>query len=208
MRTLLVILILLIPMNVWGALVKGTNCGFVTVAPSVDPSATAAAVDALAVGLKDAAPATGTVTEIGFWVDSQGDEGQNWEVAIYDHDAGNDRPNIIIGSDKTNTLSAGAGWKSVTGLSIAITSGTTYWIAIQVDNSTTATNYNYGVVDANRYYYLTSQTTLPDPFGAGGTAVTRLNSIYAVYTISGATPTMPNQSIIISKYIDKLKEGL
>ena len=50
------------------ALTLGTNCGFVTVAPTANPNGNQTqTVDNLAWAHAHTAPATGTVTEVGWW---------------------------------------------------------------------------------------------------------------------------------------------
>lgn len=174
------------------ALALGTNCGFVSAAPVDDPAEVAADVDNYATALRDDTPATAVkITEIGFWCDSQNDEGQNWEVGIY-ADSGSDSPGTLLaGEDRTNVLSAGAGWKSVVGLNITVVPETTYWIGIQVDNSTVDTKYNYSAASGvGKYFYISGATTLPAPWSGGG-STTRINSYYAVWeaAVGGAAPT-------------------
>ena len=84
------------------ALALGTNCGFVTVAPSADPATgISPTIDFQSHGLQHTLPADAvTITEIGFWVDSQGDSGGNWDVGIYDDD-GSDYPSDAIGRDQS-----------------------------------------------------------------------------------------------------------
>lgn len=183
------------------ALALGTNCGFVETAPVDDPAENNATCDNYLTALRDNTPATAVkVTEIGFWCDSQGDEGQNWEVGIYDDDS--DTPkNLLAGADQTNVLSAGAGWKSVVGLNITVTPETTYWIGIQWDNSTVACNYNYSsATGVGKYIYITPATTLLDPW-VGGSSTTRINSMYAVWEAAAVEGEAQIISIIMSKLL-------
>ncbi len=71
------------------ALVLGTNCGFVTVAPTSDPTGTINDVqNTFAYASKFTSPATAIkVTEIGWYCDNATQEA-NFEVGIYDHDSG------------------------------------------------------------------------------------------------------------------------
>lgn len=186
--------ILLLPVMAQGALVKGTNCGFVTVSPVDDPLGSISAFDYKAKAVKDVAPVTGTVTEIGWWLSGESEEA-NFEVAIYSHDAGNDRPNAIIGSDLTNAKGTGGGvWKKVTGLSIPITNATTYWIGLQLDDTETITYGDYASgMTGERISTTNDVSTLPDPWSSGGLANFYL-AVYAVYE-EGAPPV--DQVIII-----------
>ena len=58
------------------ALVKGTNCGFVTVAPTTDPTGGGATtIDQTSQALKDTSPVGATViTEIGWWCNNATEE--------------------------------------------------------------------------------------------------------------------------------------
>ncbi|KKK72695.1 hypothetical protein LCGC14_2901290, partial [marine sediment metagenome] len=95
------------------ALTPGTNCGFVTTAPSTDPGgASAQQGDDRTWGIKHTTPASiNTVTEIGWW--SSASEEANFEVAIYTDDGGGvgSHPENIVGISRTNAKGTGAGWK-------------------------------------------------------------------------------------------------
>ncbi len=137
------------------ALTLGTNSGFVTTAPSADPVATNARIDNRVAAFRHTSPSDAIkVVEMGWYCDNQNDEGQNFEVGLYTHDSGNDKPDdLVVGSDKTNTLSSGAGWKAVTGLDITISGSTVYWLAIQVDDSSVDTDYNYTLSGGNKFAF-------------------------------------------------------
>lgn len=169
------------------SLVEGTNCGFCATAPVSNPAGISIVCDNHSLVPKFTTPAGAiAVTEIGWWCNSQGDEGQNFEVGIYDWDNVNSRPGALLaGASQTNVLSAGAGWKVVTGLNITITAGTIFCIGVQIDNSATNTTYDYAV-GGGTYYYRPGDTTLPDPYGASA-SFGGLNSIYAVYIV----PSIP-----------------
>ena len=178
------------------ALVLGTNCGFVVAAPVTDPNEAAPAIDGFAVALEDTTHVTATtVTEIGWWCDSQGDEGQNFEVGIYDDDA--DSPDNLIGSDITNVLSAGAGWKSVVGLNISVSPETKYWLGLQVDASSAATDYNFSGEGEGQYYF-GAASALPDPW-VSATSTTRINSLYAVWTAGANLAPSVNDSLALTE---------
>lgn len=174
------------------ALTIGTNCGFVTSAPSADPTASNSGIDNDSWAFKETVPADAvTVTEIGFWIDSQNDEGLNWEVGIYDDDGGGGTSvpvNLLAGADQTNALPSGnAQWVSVTGLSIDVSGyqSNPLWIAVQVDNTITAVNSNFEGSGSRNV--INGPTTLPDPWTGGSYFASRL-AIYAVYeTAAGAT---------------------
>jgi len=166
-------------------LVLGTNCGFVTTAPVDDPAGTSNVVmDTTSRALKVIAPIGSIkITEIGWWCDTASQE-SNFEVGLYDHNSTDNEPENRLQVSNTNAKGTNAGWKRVTGLNWAITAETIYWIAVQLDNTITASYINV-LTDASQLEsVLSSQTALPHPWGSG-TETGRLISIYAVYE---ATP--------------------
>jgi len=163
------------------ALVKGTNCGFVTEAPEGDPGETAARLDGEALAGRHTAPVgAAQVTEIG-WYCCNATEEANFEVGIYDHNVGDDNPEVIVGWDKTNAKGTDAGWKRCTGLNISITPETVYWIAVQLDETATQTDSDLAGDAGEKRDRKWSQTELTDPWGVTGQTTTHLVAIYAVY---------------------------
>ena len=160
------------------ALVIGTNCGFVTTAPTADPTDGNVSIDNLAIVLKDTSPSgNNIVTEIGWWCENATEE-SNFEVGIYDHNVGDDEAEAVVGSiSRTNAKGTDAGWKVVTGLSIALTASTIHWLAVQLDNTSTTTNTNTG--GSGRRGFITGATTLPSPWGTTTTFVSNLVAVYA-----------------------------
>ena len=131
------------------ALTLGTNCGFVTTAPTANPSGTAFAIGGGGGGainaMKDVADSAGTITQLGIWIDAAADA-ENIQLALYSHDSSNDKPDSIINNISVGTASAAA-WNTVT-VSIPVTAGTTYWLA--VFTSSTDTDSDRGTVTASR----------------------------------------------------------
>lgn len=168
-------------------LVVGTNCGLVTTAPTEDPAeATNFVMDnnrraiKVTVGIDPI-----TITEIGWWCDTATEEA-NFEVGIYSHNAGTNAPNELLEVSKTNAKGITAGWKKKSGLSWNLLANTIYWLANQLDNTTTITRINYKVIYGQRYSYNTSATTLPDTWTATSTTTNYIMAIYGVYI---KTPT-------------------
>ena len=125
------------------ALVLGTNCGFVTVAPTTDPSDGAKIMDAVTWGIRDTTPAILTkITEVGWYCDNATATNANFEVGLYSHDAVNNCPGALLFSDIVNEKGTTAGWKTVT-VDWDIVPETIYWIAVQLDNTSSQTNTNY-----------------------------------------------------------------
>lgn len=168
------------------ALVKGTNCGFVTAAPTGDPAESASTVDNAAQALKDTAPVGAEkVTEIG-WYCGNATQEANFEVGIYEHNAGDDNPEALVAKEATNAKGTGIGWKKATSLNIAITAGQVYWLAVQLDNTATATMLDSKVDGGQKIDVKGSQVTLTDPWGVSGATYGQLISVYAVYESQAA----------------------
>ena len=172
------------------ALTEGTNCGFCAAAPSGgNPEiGYTGTLDNYGYASKFTSPATAeTVTEIG-WYCVNATQEANFEVAIYDHASGTDLPDSIVGSKSdTNAKGTGAGWKAVTGLNITIDPSTIYWIAVQLDNTATATSYTRRSNGSYRVS-LKSESTLPDPWERVA-EIDYLQSFYAVW--EAGTPPEP-----------------
>jgi len=160
------------------ALILGTNCGFVTEAPVGDPGGTGTTRDGYAGAMKVVTGAGVTkVTEIGWWSDNYSEE-TNFEVGLYSHDVGNDKPNARLYVDDTNAKGTAAGWKVVT-VDWDVVAETTYWLAYQIDNTSTATKIDYKTTGGLRDSFLAA-ATLPATWGASNENADYLNAIYAV----------------------------
>ena len=173
------------------ALVKGVNCGFLLAggSPSADPGgAEESEISALIRLTKDTAPAGATkVTEIGWWCSGISEEA-NFEVGLYD-DVAAEPENLLAGASQTNAKGTTAGWKKVTGLNIAITAGTTYWAAAQVDNTATTTNMDRDATTGTENGAAKAATTLVNPI----VSPTVFESVYAIYAVTDATPPAGGQ---------------
>lgn len=163
------------------AVVKGTNAGFVSSAPSTDPGGSDEVVDARSIAVKDTSPATATrITEIGWWCDNATEEA-NFEVGVY-NDSGAGVPEYLkSGVSRTNAKGTGAGWKVVSGLDIQISPSTIYWISVQLDNTATATNNNRSGAGGEDTSEKTSATTLPSDWGTESNGYSNIYAIYAVW---------------------------
>jgi hypothetical protein len=162
-------------------LAEGTNCGFVLAAPTGDPAATAVIADSYSQACKFVAPANAVkVTEIG-WYCGNATEAANFEVAIYAHNVGDDNPEAIVGVSRTNAKGTSSGWKKAAGLDIAITGGTTYWIAQQLDNTATSTQGDVEADASSKRDRRSGQATLADPWGVTGDTFGQKLAVYALY---------------------------
>jgi hypothetical protein len=171
------------------AVVKGTNCGFVTSAPSAAPGGATAALDNTSRAQIDVAPAGATkITEIGWWASTATEE-SNFEVGLYSHDAVNDCAKDRLYVNNTNAKGTTGGWKTVA-VDWAITAGTTYWIAVQVDDTATATGYDYSTGTGTQSGVCTGgSASLIDPWVNAGTG-NRLTAFYAVWEAAAGGTNM------------------
>jgi len=167
------------------SLVLGTNCGFVTVAPTANPFGSASIRDGYAGALKDVAPVgAGKITRIGWWSDNISAE-TNFEVGLYTHNAGGNKPGTQLYVSATNAKGTAAGWKTVT-VDWAIEAGTTYWIAYQIDNTSDATRIDLASSGGTRDSFVAA-ATLPATWATGSTEnPIYLDAVYAVWE-AGAT---------------------
>jgi hypothetical protein len=178
----LIILIFLSPL-VHGAVVVGTNCGFVSSVPTADPDTSLVyGVDDYSWASKFTSPATAAlVSGMGWWCDAASDAA-NFEVGIYSHDAGNNKPNLRLFVSDTNAKGIDAGWKNVSSLSWSISASTVYWIAFQCDNTGTPT-YTNRKDDASYKmdYKQPNETTLSDPWGTSKGTLGVNITVYALW---------------------------
>jgi hypothetical protein len=171
------------------ALTIGTNCGFVTVAPTADPVVTSRIVDTYALISKFTSPAGAVkITEIGWWCSAATEE-SNWEGGLYSANGavvpGEAGTRLYVSA--TNAKGTTDGWKKAT-VDWDISGSTDYWFGVQVDDTTTQTNIDY-LTSGGAGYDQISSAALPDPFGGGAIYdVDGYLAIYAVYeTSTGAT---------------------
>ena len=177
-------------------LVKGTNCGFVIVAPTTLSAEFIGLIDTHAIALKDVAPAGSThINQIGWWCHNPSPSTLsplNAEVGIYSHDAINDRPDILLGS-ATITGYNSTGWKKAS-INVDITPGTIYWIAVQIDDTYFPTYIAADTNPAAKYDDKENQTDLPSPWGVSDDTDAYNIGIYARYITY--FPTVVKGSII------------
>lgn len=165
------------------AVVLGTNAGFVAEAPVADPAGNNQGVmDAYRMATKDTAPEGATsITEIGWWCDTASQE-SNFEVGLYSHNAETNRPDTRLYVADTNAKGTTSGWKTVE-VDWAITPGTVYWIAVQLDDTATTTWMDWQS-SGNGRAYTSNATDLPVSFDAAAFG-DQTAAFYAVYTSGG-----------------------
>lgn len=166
------------------AVVLGTNGGFVTAAPVDDPADSNLTFDSRSIAHRDSSAATASrVTEMGWYCDNA-TEAADFDMGIYDDSS--DEPNNRVHVDAGNAKGVGAGWKTVVGLNWSISPSTAYWLAVQLDNTATATNTNMTSSGADKYVADFSETSLVDPWGAVDATYARVLAVYAVWEAASA----------------------
>jgi hypothetical protein len=182
MKKLIIIslLLLLFYSNSWAAIVKGTNSGFVTSSPSGDPGGGSSVVsDNAAIAIKDTTPAGAvSVTEAG-WFKHSGVTNSNFEMGIYSHDAVNDEPNALLAGADQTTTSVNNSWNVATGINTTVSGSTTYWIAMQLDDTVNSQSMDRNTEAAARFSRYTGVSTLADPWPDSATEAT--SAIHAMY---------------------------
>lgn len=170
-------------------LVVGTNCGFVSAAPSIDPGETGLPCDGNAFAFRATSPAgNNVITEIGFWQGGSENDDAKYNVGIYNNDDG--EPGSLIATQKTGQSTTNTpGWYKYTGLNIAISPSTVYFIAVGIE-PVSQSNWTDFVWDADELYRFEAleSETLSDPFVVDG-GPTMLISIYAKYEAAPPAPT-------------------
>jgi len=187
------------------ALVLGTNCGFVTTAPTTDPQETGALFDDKSLAVKDVAPVGAIkITEIGFYSAAVSEEA-NVEVGIYDHDPTLDEPENRLGV-ASFAKGTTVGWKSAA-VDVNITAGVTYWLAAQCDDTATTSKLDMKTSGGLRLVYKTGQTSLLNPWGISFSKVDDyLYAIYAVVEVEAPVGTNMKVNIgDVFKDVDSIK---
>jgi hypothetical protein len=166
------------------SLTPGTNCGFVTVAPTADPMGGAlSTVDDRSAGIKFTSPALEIIViEMGWWC-NEPTEAANFDIGVYSDAAGGTEPDDRLYVSANNAKGTSSGWKVVTGLAWALSASTPFWLAVQLDNTMTTTNSDSETSGGTgAAVLLPGQTALPDPWGTS-TAVDadNLGAFYALY---------------------------
>ncbi len=165
------------------ALVLGTNCGFVLTAPTSDPVASNSTVSARSYAGRFTSPSFPVqISSMGWWCDNA-TQAANFELGIYDHDSGNDKPNNLLGKGPVTAKGTDAGWKTVDFV-LMLSPSTVYWIAIQLDLTATGTLFNIESSAGEEFHLkIPPQTTLSDPWGTSFTENNQqLIGIYALYS--------------------------
>jgi len=104
----------------------------------------------------------------------------NVKVAIYDHDAGNDRPGNLVLNTNSQTITTTAQWWNWT-ISQSLPAGT-YWLGECTDGEIKR-YYDTGDTDQAKYKGGVYPNP-PDPFGAEDGSYSNNYSVFVTYTPS------------------------
>lgn len=166
------------------AVVLGTSAGFVTTAPTADPSGSNGIIDEWARSVKDTTPSgTINITELG-WYSGDGNESVDYEIGIYTHDSGNNKPLDLI-SSSVASRGTSLGWKTVS-VNIDLDPSTIYWLGLQCDITTSNTAIDGASSGARQSFKIGGQTDLTDPWGSESG---NNDDMYAIYALIGSTGT-------------------
>ena len=166
-------------------LTLGTNFGFCAIAPSGDPTGNSTTViDRTSYVVTDTSPSTAVkIVEMGWWCQNATEEA-NFELGLYAADGAvvPDEAGTLLEVSRTNAKGTGLGWKTVTGLNWTISSSTDYWLGVQLDTTTTATNIDRQIGGGTGYDVDFNEDTLNDPFGGGTISQPTFGlAVYAVW---------------------------
>jgi len=179
------------------ALVIGTNCGFVSAAPTADPGEIETTIDNRCWVCKFTTPVGCTnITELGFYVMSIYHESADYSIALYTHNSGADGPDAVVGTIHTGNVTTATtpGWYKYSGLSISVSAETVYWIGVGVEDTTSgSTNTQKAASGSSRLgYHDENNGVLTDPWGAWTATDTVPFAFYALYGAGGATNVVLN----------------
>jgi hypothetical protein len=170
------------------ALVVGTNCGFVTAAPTLDPEgATGVSADYTRRATRFQSTQDGTISQIGIYVNNA-TQAANIVLGIYEDVAG--EPGVQLETCVAFAKGTTAGWKTDATFSTPVTNGTYYWLAYAMTNTATETGVD-ATATAGTGRYQGSVTTLQNPWNTGtDTNSTYLVAIYALYYSEAPPPIL------------------
>src|SRR3989304_6740992 len=177
------------------AIVVGTNGGFVTTRPTVNPAG--ANPDSGNQGYNHGggrftSPAgNNNLTEIGFYVDNAVSAGNTFSVGLYAVNAG-PVPGALLASKTGGTLGSGAGWRYLTlDTPYALTASTAYYIGVAIGGTQST---SLDATDNLSYNFHWKAGAMANPFGTEDGSSNKLMAYYGVYAASGTTSTSSTSS--------------
>ena len=128
----------------------------------------------------------------------------DFEVGIYTHNTEDNNPEALVGKSDPIAKGTSEGWIRISDLNISIDGDTTYWIAMQLDSTSSTTTIDAVYNSLYKVDRKSSQTTLPSPWEASNNSYKYLIAFYAVYET--APPTGTNQFINIGDAFKEMSE--
>ena len=106
----------------------------------------------------------GSLSSISLYVNAVDGVNPGAKVALYAHDAVNDRPGALLGSTSSSTSLTADSWNTIP-VSATVSASTTYWIAVNFQGNGTEINYDYCAGCAGRSVGFTKTfgSAWPDP---------------------------------------------
>lgn len=165
------------------ALVLGTNAGFVTAEPTLDPGgASNLSQDGAARAMKHTIPAgKDKITKVG-WYHGNTSAAGDYEIGLYAHDSGSDLPGALLYSTIAVSSGTTEGWKSQA-VDWDVVPETTYWIAVQLDSVSGASNIDY-VNTSSRVSIDVAISTLKNPWVSDGVTDPQMIAIFGLVDAS------------------------
>lgn len=183
--SLILAISLLFCSNSYAVVAKGVSAGFVTSAPTSDPGGLGYYLFRnTAWANKDTSPAAGgLVTQMGYFIyGPRNGYPTDYELCIYNHNAVDNLPNIILNQVNGTTSGSSADRWITESVNYTLAGSTTYWIEAQYDNDGDSTgSMEAQNIAGERSSKNTAADTSPDPW-VSSSAGASLAAIYALYT--------------------------
>jgi hypothetical protein len=165
------------------ALTLGTNCGFLTTRPTTSPAAANGDASNARWALKHTSPAgSNNLIELG-WHVRYYDAADTFRMALYAHDAGNDRPGALLALTSAGIAVTSENW-FYGAASYSLAASTVYWMALL---RTTPANTEVGWDDlTGARVSIDGVTSLGDPWGSASAEYGDVGAaLYARYEAAG-----------------------
>jgi len=134
--------------------------------------------------------ATGTLTKLEILFDDATPTG-NFRMGVYADDAGAAAGRLLDAGE----VAVADGWVSISGLSLAVTLNSYYWLAA---NSESYNGCRYLSTGGTMHYKASAYGALPDPFPEDGHGAASISYVMRA-TVTYGTSTMMNSVLIIIK---------
>jgi len=157
----------------------GTNCGFVTEAPTSDPGGSALLACNRASAGKFTSPAGAIkIIEIGWWSSITSANTDTCRVGIYSNNTGDDEPLTLLAQSDEFSTGTTTGWKKMS-VNFDIEPETTYWLAVVVPYGNPCHKIDYSTTGGR--YSQDAGGTFSETWNADFATNNFLIAIYAVY---------------------------